>query len=55
MKVVVIRRERSFEVAVLRRDDPIMKEFHETLNDALCAAKYMSVQHRAPIENRCAA
>ena len=55
MKVVVIRRERGFEVAVLRRGDPITKEFHETLNDALCAAKYLSVEYSAAIENRHAA
>ena len=52
MRVIkLISNSDSFhEVVVFNKGTPIKSEKHKSYDDALCAAKYLSVKYRAPIK-----
>ena len=49
--IKLIESKDSFHVvAVFNKGIPIKSENHKSYDDALCAAKFLSVQYRAPIK-----
>jgi hypothetical protein len=51
-KIKIVNDSFGYEVCVLRNDEMILGERYGTIDEAECAAKFLSVRYSAPIEKR---
>ena len=49
-KIKIVNDSFGYEVCVLREGEMILGERYETVGEAECAAKFLSVRYSAPIE-----
>lgn len=49
-KIKIVNDSFGYEVCVLREGEMILGERYETVAEAECAAKFLSVRYSAPIE-----